>query len=195
MNGRTIDVVGALVGLGVGETYGVTVTETDGVGVLLGVLLTIGLAVGLRVAVGEGVALIGAPVLVGVFDGYGVLLGVAPGVGLTLAVREGVTVGVADAVGVGVIVTLLVTDGDGGGTGEISGLDPPHPQHLLLTLLKANGTISGSAAGLIIIICYAPREIPISKFHAEMSGLETLYVPGILNVTCCMFASKRMAEY
>lgn len=89
---------------------------------------------------------------VGVLDGYGVLVPVGAGVWVACVVFDGVTVGVGDELAVGVIVTLLVTDGDGGGTGDTSGPDPPQPQHLLLTSFKANGLILGLAAGLIIIV-------------------------------------------
>jgi hypothetical protein len=100
---------------------------------------------------GNTLLFVGADVGRGVEVGYGVTVADRVGLGVPVDVRVGVIVGVADTLGVGVTVTLRVTDGEGGGTGEISGPDPPHPQHLLLTLLNADGTISGSAAGLIII--------------------------------------------
>jgi len=87
------------IGVGVGVRVGVSVGV--GVAVLVGVIVAVGVSVGVSVGVGVAVFMAVA-VGVAVSTGVGVMVGVDVGTGVDVDVGTGVTVGVLTGVGVGV---------------------------------------------------------------------------------------------
>lgn len=117
--------------------------ETEGEGVIVGVLVTVKDGVILGVGVIEGL-IVFEGVIEGVILGVAVMLGVLVGVIVLVGVNVGVMVGVIDGVAVMLGVIVLVGVFVGVGVGKINFCSVVQPNDILSTKTEDDGILSSN---------------------------------------------------